>query len=111
MRKTGTGSGGGTGMNKNVSPKVRIGPNSTNVINPKGVSQLGQKFGNPQAIEPIHSGTASQVPLGPTVALNSKSSPGQGRDIHRSGSQATTGTGGPARPDGGSFFPGFDGKK
>ena len=111
MRKTGTGSGGGVGMNKNVSPKVRVGPPSTEKISECGVAQIGTKLGNPQAVEKIHAGTASQVPIGPAVALNSGQRPGQGRTVHRTGSQAQTGTGGPTRPDGGSFFPGFDGKK
>jgi hypothetical protein len=89
MRKTGTGSGGGVGMNKNVSPKVKAGPPSTEKISPCGVSQIGQKFGNPQAIEKIPAGTMSQVPLGNSVAGNvNGGGPGRGREIiGKSGSQ------------------------
>jgi hypothetical protein len=106
-----TNAGGGVNSNKRKEVGVRVGPPSTEKISPCGVSQIGQKFGNPQAVEKIFAGSLKQVPIGPAVALNSGQRPGQGRDIHRSGSQATTGSGGPVRPDGGHFFEGFDGKK
>ena len=91
MRKTGTGSGGGTGMNKNVSPKVRTGPNSTEKISPCAVNQLGTKLGNPQAIEKIVQGTMPQVPLGNTLAPKVTQGPGGSRTVQKSGSQAQHG--------------------
>ena len=87
MRRTGTGSGGGTGMNKTKNVGLKTGPNSTEKINPKGVSQLGQKFGNPQAIEKIHAGTMPQVPLGNTLAPKVTCGPGGSRDVHPQGMQ------------------------
>jgi hypothetical protein len=88
MRKTGTGSGGGTGMNKNVSPKVRIGPPSTNKIDPCGVAQIGTKLGNREAVEKIHAGTMPQVQLGNAVATNvGTGGPGKGRTVAKTGSQ------------------------
>jgi hypothetical protein len=45
MRRNGKGSGGGIGMNKNVSPQVRLGSGSHST-NPGYVSQLGNKVGS-----------------------------------------------------------------
>ena len=45
MRRSGTGSGGGYGMSKNVSPPVRTGQGSRSV-RPAGVAQIGQSQGN-----------------------------------------------------------------
>src|SRR5262249_2935701 len=112
MRRSGTGSGGGTGMNKNVKPKVQAGPPSTNKVNPGGVNQLGNHLGNSQAIEPIIAGKAPQVPSGNQVALNSGQRPGQGRTIHGRGTQAVHGPANPGSPRPvGEFFDGFNGKR
>jgi hypothetical protein len=49
MRRTGTGSGGGTGMNKVVKKPVKTGgPNRAK--SPAAVNQFGNHLGNPQAI-------------------------------------------------------------
>jgi hypothetical protein len=45
MRRSGTGSGGGIGMNKNVQPSVRTGSGSKST-RPAGVSQLGYMVGD-----------------------------------------------------------------
>ena len=113
MRRTGKGSGGGLGMNKNVSPKVKAGPASTNRINPKGVAQLGPKVGERRAVEKISAGTVPQVPLGNAVATNvNGGGPGKGREIiGKSGTQGVTGSGGPAKPSGRAWFDDFPSSK
>ena len=45
MRRSGTGSGGGLGMNKNVRPPVRTGRCSQST-RPAGVAQIGAIQGN-----------------------------------------------------------------
>jgi len=102
---------GGPFSSKNVSPKIRTGPPSTEKINPKGVAQLGGKVGEKRAVEKIHAGTMSQVPPGNLVAAKTVCGPGGSRTVSKAGSQAQTGSGGPARPAGGHFFTGFDGKE
>ena len=89
MRRTGTGSGGGTGMNKIKQVGVNVGPRSTEKINPKGVAQLGPKVGNADAVQMVGMGTMKQVPLGNEVAKNvGTGGPGKGREvIGKSGTQ------------------------
>jgi hypothetical protein len=83
-------SGGGIQSNKLVRPSVQTGDARTaRKMNPGAVDQLGQSLHFRR--DPLQQGTMPQVPLGNEVALNSKSSPGQGRTIHASGSQAQHG--------------------
>jgi len=90
MRKSGTGSGGGVGLNKNVSPKIRTGK-GTEKIAEKGVSQIGQSFGNAAALVDIPAGRGmNPCKYGNELALNasgSKAGPGADRDIHPRGMQ------------------------
>jgi hypothetical protein len=63
-------------------------------------------------VEKIHAGTMSQVPPGNLVAAKTVCKPGGSRTVSKAGSQAQTGSGGPARPEPTSeIFPGFGGKK
>jgi len=95
MRRSGTGSGGGVGMNKNVRVGVRAGPASTNVMSPAGVSALG--IAKARTVEPIKTGTAAQVPLGNQVATNvGRGGPGTGRTLY--GQSGLQGQHGPANP-------------
>ena len=106
--KTKSKAGGGANSRQVKQVGLKTGPNSTEKINPKGVSQLGQRFGNPQAIEKIHAGTMSQVPLGNTLAPKVTCGPGGSRDVHRSGGQGQHGpsAGGP-RPEPRDIFKDF----
>jgi hypothetical protein len=103
MRRSGTGSGGGIGMNKNVTAPVRTGSGSRGT-HPGGVAQLGQHVGdkathgNPKGTgyrgEPLHNNRSFQtVPFGNEVALNVKGGgPGAGRTLYgQSGSQGCHG--------------------
>ena len=110
MRRSGTGAGGGAGMNKNVTPGVKYGPKRTNVISPGGVSQMGTAIGGKMRGEGRHTSQSAAVnieqrkaPLpvqhGNQVALNvGKGGPGTGRTIYASGSQATQGPVAPGNP-------------
>jgi hypothetical protein len=83
MRRSGTGNGGGLGMNKVVtgkSPKVE--PRSQ-AIRPAGVAQIGLAV-DPKAVAPIRGGR-TLGPVGPTN--NMVAGPGAGRTVHKSGSQ------------------------
>jgi hypothetical protein len=52
------------------------------------------------------------VPFGNSVALNSKSAPGQGRTIHARGTQCQTGPANPGSPpERGELFPGWPTKQ
>jgi hypothetical protein len=95
-------SGGGIRSNKLVRPGVRVGPASTNKIDPRGVSQYGYATGSrlersgsyttDNTALPVNAGTMSQVRLGNDVARNvGKGGPGTGRTVYRSGYQATHG--------------------
>src|SRR5258708_2824838 len=96
MRRTGTGSGGGTGMNKVVQKPVKTGgPNRAK--SPAAVNQLGSHVGNAKAVAKLDAGPALPSKLGNEVALNSKSAPGQGRTLH--GKAGTQGQHGAAVPD------------
>jgi hypothetical protein len=94
--------GGGYGSRQHVETKVRTGSGSKSA-RPAGVAQIGYAVGdhstnNPNSTgyrgEKLH-GPASRnfqpVPFGNEVALNSKSAPGQGRTIYKTGSQCQTG--------------------
>ena len=98
MRRSGVGSGGGIGMNKNVQPSVRTGTGSRGT-HPGGVAQLGQHVGDKATHgnskgtgyrgEPLHNNRSFQtVPFGNEVALNVKGGgPGTGRTIYKTGTQ------------------------
>jgi hypothetical protein len=101
MRRSGVGSGGGIGMNKNVQPPVRTGSGSRSA-RPAGVAQIGQSQGDHITNksdtgyrgERLHNDRSFQpVPFGNTVALNvGKGGPGTGRTLYgQSGSQGCHG--------------------
>jgi hypothetical protein len=92
MRRSGTGSGGGIGMNKNVQPPIRTGGGSHSA-RPGGVRQLGQSQGSHVTRhsdsdypgEKLHNASKDfqPVPFGNQVALNVKGGgPGTGRTLH-----------------------------
>jgi hypothetical protein len=109
MRRSGVGSGGGYGMNKNVSPPVRTGSGSHSA-RPAGVAQLGNAWGDHSTSsgkstgyrgEPLHSPERNfnPVPFGNEVALNVKGGgPGAGRTLYHCGSQSTHGATAPGNP-------------
>jgi hypothetical protein len=102
MRRSGKGSGGGAGMNKNVRPPVRYGERSREIRH-EGVAQIGTARGNHSTDaqskvlrrdqEPVRgelrpSGGPGGVELGNSVARNvGAGGPGTGRTVMRSGSQ------------------------
>ena len=110
MRRSGTGSGGGIGMNKNVQPPVRTGSGSKST-RPAGVAMFGQMQGSHTTNrrtesdyrgERLHNDKSFQpVPFGNAVALNVKGGgPGTGRTLYgQSGSQGCHGQ--PAQGAGG----------
>ena len=87
-------------MNKNVRPGVRTGSPTANVISPAAAANIGVAKGDhitgkgtvKRPAEPLVTGKIRQpVALGNAVALNvGKGGPGQGRVVHRSGSQSAT---------------------
>jgi hypothetical protein len=108
MRRSGKGSGGGIGMNKNVERPVRTGAGSKG-ISEGWVSQRGNKVGNHitddkntgYTGEPKFSGKNFQpVKFGNEVALNvGKGGCGTGRTLYgQSGSQGTHGSTNPGMP-------------
>jgi|SRR6516165_12366376 len=101
MRRSGVGSGGGIGMNKNVQPSVRTGSGSRGT-RPGGAASIGQSYGSHVTNKDdtgyrgpkFHSDKSFQpVPFGNEVALNVKGGgPGAGRTLHgQSGSQGCHG--------------------
>src|SRR5690348_8775334 len=93
MRRSGVGSGGGIGMNKNVQPSVKTGSGSRGT-RPAGVQMLGTMQGDHVT---THGGSATgyrgerlhndknfqPVPFGNEVALNvGKGGCGTGRTIY-----------------------------
>ena len=82
-------SGGGSTMNKNVSPSVRTGTGSKG-SSPAAAGQIGASTAFKK--DRVDAGPAyNPTKYGNEVALNSKSAPGQGRTIHGCGSQGTHG--------------------
>jgi hypothetical protein len=100
MRRTGKGSGGGIGMNKNVQPNVRTGAGSRSA-RPAGVAQIGQSQGSHVTAnkdttyrgEPLHNQRNFQpVKFGNEVALNvGPGGCGTGRTIYKTGTQTQHG--------------------
>jgi hypothetical protein len=88
-------SGGGSTMNKNVSPPVRTGSQSK-ATSPCAASQLGQSVAFKKETVEVGPAYHSGVKLGNEKALDvGKGGPGAGRQTLRSGSQ---GTHGPVNP-------------
>ena len=92
--------GGGPRSKNVVEPRVRTGTGSRGT-RPAGTAQIGIMYGDkathgePSGYtgERLHNDKSFQpVPFGNQVALNSGQRPGQGRDIHASGSQGTHGS-------------------
>jgi hypothetical protein len=90
-------SGGGLTSNKLVRPGVKSGPASTNVVNPRGVSQYGHAtpgkmrqgaHTGDNTAEKVFERKAAEPPMGNAVSLNvGKGGPGTGRTVHYSGTQ------------------------
>ena len=108
MRRSGPGSGGGIGMNKNVRPSVRTGDGSHST-SPGYVSQLGNKVGSHVTREgdtgyrgeKMHDNRNFQpVKHGNELALNvGKGGCGTGRTLYgQCGSQGTYGAVEPGSP-------------
>ena len=109
MRRSGTGSGGGIGMNKNVRSSVRTGTGSRGT-HPGGVAQLGQHVGDkathghPKGSgyrgEPLHNNRSFQpVKFGNELALNCGPNGRGGRTYYgQAGSQGTHGATNPGQP-------------
>lgn len=101
MRRSGVGSGGGIGMNKNVEKSVRTGA-CAKAAHLGGVSQLGNKTGNHLTNksstsyrgDPLFAGPGyNPVKYGNELATNvGAGGPGKGREVMRSGSQGTHGS-------------------
>jgi len=94
MRRSGTGSGGGLGMNKNVQPKYRTGAPRRGV-RPAGAAQFGAAIGS-RAMgvgdtgyrgEKVFGGPALQSKLGNQIAAETTCGVGGSREIFKSGSQ------------------------
>jgi hypothetical protein len=92
-------SGGGLTSNKLVQPSVRTGSPSKG-SSPAAASQIGAATAFPkEKIDAIRGYNVAKY--GNEVALNSKSAPGQGRTIHKCGSQGLQGpVAGTPRPSG-----------
>jgi hypothetical protein len=123
MRRSGKGSGGGIGMNKNVRTNVRTGQGAKAIV-PAGAAQLGLRQGNHPTnrdatryggVEIYSEGRGyNKVQYGNEVALNVRGGgPGKGRDpAMRSGSQGCHGTPAAGNPlPVGEIFPGFGPRK
>jgi len=109
MRRSGTGSGGGLGMSKNVSPPVRTGTGAREV-RPGGAGQIGVSQGSHLTNkdesgyrgETLYGGRGmNPVPYGNAKALDvGKGGPGTGRTTYHCGTQSQHGSGGPPKPGG-----------
>jgi hypothetical protein len=107
MRRSGVGSGGGYGMNKNAQPGVRTGTGSREV-HPGYAGQLGQKQGShvtgerdsSYRGEKMYGGRGmNPVPYGNAKALDvGAGGPGTGRTIYKTGSQDQHGQPTPGNP-------------
>jgi hypothetical protein len=96
-------SGGGITMNKNVRGKVYGGSRTTQVVNPRGLSQLGAAQGGKLTREGSFTGVNSSIPvfagnkpagtqLGNAKATDiGKGGPGTGRSVMARGSQGVHG--------------------
>jgi hypothetical protein len=96
-------SGGGITSNKLVREDVRSAPRTTNVVNPRGLSQYGTatgsmlnkqgSFTSRNSAEPMFDAPkADRVPMGNALVNNvGQGGPGAGRTVMRAGSQATHG--------------------
>jgi hypothetical protein len=109
MRRSGTGSGGGIGMNKNVQPSVRTGSGSKSA-RPAGVAMFGQMQGSHVTShretnyrgEPLHGDRSFQpTEFGNAIAARTVCKPGGSREVLPMGGQGTHGpVAGSPRPQG-----------
>jgi hypothetical protein len=106
MRRSGRGSGGGIGMNKNVEKPVRTGAGAK-AAHLGGVSQLGNKVGNHLTDksatnfrgDPLFAGPGyNPTKYGNEIAAKTVCGPGGSRTIYASGSQGTQGSVNPGNP-------------
>jgi hypothetical protein len=102
--------GGGILGNKNVKVGLRTGSPSKG-SSPAAAAEIGASTAfRPDQIDAGRGYTGA--PYGNQVALNSKSAPGQGRTIHRSGSQSQHGpVAGQRRPMGPDILSAFGPEK
>jgi len=95
-------SGGGITSNKLKSVGVKAGPSNTNVVSPRGVSQLGyatgsqlkgaESYGTKNTALSVFERKAAEQPLGNAVATNvGAGGPGTGRTTYPSGYQSLHG--------------------
>jgi hypothetical protein len=98
--------GGGYGSRQHTEVKVRTGSGARSA-SVGGVGQIGASQGRHLTNrddsnyrgEPLHAGRSfNPVKYGNEIALNSKSAPGQGRTIYKTGSQGTQGSVNPGAP-------------
>jgi hypothetical protein len=92
-------SGGGIEGNKVVREGVRSAPRTTNVVNPRGLSQYGTatgsmlnkqgSFTSRNSAEPVFDAPkADRVPMGNALVNNvGQGGPGTGRTVYQSGTQ------------------------
>jgi hypothetical protein len=118
MRRSGKGSGGGIGMNKNVRPSALATQPKTHRVSVAATDQLGRMLGNHStegertrsAKKSLHQGPGFQpVKYGNEVALNvGGGGPGKGRQVYRSGQQCTHGATNPGNaPSSGDVLEGW----
>jgi hypothetical protein len=90
-------SGGGLGMSKVVRAKApKVEPKSR-AINPGGADQLGQAMALKRAVTPLEAGPGYSTPVGPTSGMVNGPK-GQGRELHRCGSQGFHGAASQGQP-------------
>jgi hypothetical protein len=108
MRRSGTGSGGGYKMNKHVHSRAPKAEPRPRAINPSAVNQLGNMLGDHTTHsktstgyrgEDLVRGKGYSGPIGPTDNV-AACGVGGGRDVHKTGSQGLTGSGGAPKPAG-----------
>jgi hypothetical protein len=110
-------SGGGINSSVVVREGIRSAPRTTNVVNPRGLSQYGTatgsmlnkqgSFTSRNSAEPVFDAPkADRVPMGNALVNDvGKGSPGAGRQVLRAGSQGQHGApAGPAPVQGRDIF-------
>jgi hypothetical protein len=100
MRRSGKGSGGGLGMNKNASPNYKVGAGSR-AVNVDWVGQTGTSLGNKVMgrgeplrgirAQPFTSPSFHGPGQGNEIAAATKCGPGGSRTILRTGGQGVQG--------------------
>jgi hypothetical protein len=112
----------GGGINSRVVKSVGIKPGAptTNVVSPRGVSELGYASGDKLRATGGHTGQNVSAPLferkAPEQALGNQlvknvgsGGPGTGRTVYRSSTQMQHGSGGPPLPSGRPWYAEYPG--